>query len=82
MLSLSDAVDPPTWLRILGLVWLPVGFVGTPLAYAVARVGPGRDRARVGLALALVGPVAFVALLSPPAEARPRTALAASAGPP
>lgn len=63
VLSLSDVVDPPNWVRALGLVWLPIGFVGTPVAYAIARYGPGPTRGRVGIALALVGVVAFVVLL-------------------
>ena len=64
--DLSDAVlgevDPPNWLRALALVGLPLGFFGTPVAYVFARKGPGRDRARAGLALMLVGLAAFVAL--------------------
>lgn len=63
VLSLSDLVDPPTWVRVLGLVWLPLGFFGAPLTYAVARAGPGRNRGRLGLALMLVPLAAFVALL-------------------
>lgn len=55
-------VDPPNWVRALGLVWLPIGFLGTPIAYGYAHTGTGRDRARVGLLLMLVGLVAFVAL--------------------
>ena len=63
VLSLSDVVEPPTWVRALGLVWLPIGLAGTPIAYAVARHGEGRNRARVGVLVALVGLVAFVALV-------------------
>ncbi|WP_404386541.1 hypothetical protein LL946_08190 [Knoellia locipacati] len=63
VLSLSDVIDPPNWLRILGIVWMPLGFVATPILCAVARLGPGRQRAGVGLALALAGLVAFVVLL-------------------
>lgn len=63
---LYDAVlgdlDPPNWLRALALAGLPLGFFGTPIAYVLARKGPGRDRARVGLGLMLVGLAAFVAL--------------------
>jgi hypothetical protein len=63
VLSLSEAVNPPNWVRVLGLVWLPIGFLGTPITYTLARTGPGRDRGRVGLAIALAGLLAFVALL-------------------
>jgi hypothetical protein len=63
VLSLTDVVDPPNWVRILGLVWLPLGFFGAPLAYTVARRGPGRARGLAGLVLAAVGLVLFVVLL-------------------
>ena len=63
VLSLSDLVNPPDWVRAAGLVWLPLGFFGTPIAYTVARNGPGRRAAEAGLAVAGVGLVAFVVLL-------------------
>lgn len=63
VLSLSDVVDPPNWIRAIALAWLPIGLGGVPISYVFARQGPGRDRARVGLAVALVGLVAFVALV-------------------
>ena len=62
-LSLSEALNPPTWARAVGLVWLPIGLVGVPIAYDRARHGNGRTRARVGVALAAAGLVAFVALV-------------------
>jgi Na+/serine symporter len=62
-LSLGEAFNPPQWARVLGLMWLPVGLVGTPVAYSLARSGAGRDRGRAGLLLVLVGVVAFVALV-------------------
>ena len=63
LLSLSDVVNPPNWARILGLVWLPIGLVGVPVAYDLARRGSGRSRGRVGVAVALLGLVAFVGLV-------------------
>lgn len=63
VLSLSDVVDPPTWLRAIGLVWLPVGLFGVPVGYAVVREGEGRDRGRVGVLVAVVGLLAFVGLV-------------------
>ena len=42
---------------------IPLGFFGVPMAYAVARLGESRDRARIGLALVGVSLVAFVGLL-------------------
>lgn len=63
VLSLSDVVDPPNWARAIALSGLPVGLGGVPVAYAFARRGAGRDRARLGVAVALMGLVAFVALV-------------------
>jgi hypothetical protein len=62
VLSLSEDVNPANWVRALGLVWLPIGFFGAPIAYSLARTGPGRHRGRVGLTILLVGVVAFVVL--------------------
>lgn len=64
VLSLSAAFNPPTWVRIIGLVWLPVGFGGVPFAYYFARTGDGRNRGRLGVLIGLVGLVAFAALVS------------------
>lgn len=63
VLSLSEVVNPPNWVRAIGLVWLPIGLIGTPIAYALARTGQGRERARIGVLIALVGLAAFVALV-------------------
>lgn len=63
VLSLSDVVNPPNWIRVIGLVWLPIGFVGVPIGYVIARAGEGRDRGRLGVLIGLVGLVAFIALV-------------------
>lgn len=63
VLSLSDLVDPPNWARAAGLVWLPVGIVGVPLGYAIARGGEGRDRGLLGVLVGLIGLAALVTLL-------------------
>ena len=63
VLSLSDTFNPPNWVRILGLVWLPIGFGGVPIAYYLARTGEGRRRGRLGLLVGLIGLAAFVALV-------------------
>lgn len=63
VLSLSDLVNPPTWVRAIGLVWLPIGLAGTPIGYALARTGEGRGRGRVGVAVALIAAAAFIALV-------------------
>ena len=63
VLSLSDVVDPPNWARAIALAWLPIGLGGVPISYAFPRTGAGRERARIGLGVALVGLVAFIALV-------------------
>lgn len=63
VLSLSDGVNPPNWVRVIGLVWLPIGFGGTPVAYIVAGRGEGRRLARIGGLIMLVSLIAFVALV-------------------
>lgn len=64
VLSLSDLVDPPNWARAIALAGLPLGLAGVPIAYSSARRTTSRDRARVGLGVALVGLVAFVVLVT------------------
>lgn len=63
VLSLSEDFNPPHWIRVLGLVWLPVGFFGAPICYVLARTGSGRRRGRIGLSIAGAGLAAFVVLL-------------------
>lgn len=63
VLSLSDAVNPPNWIRAIGLVWLPIGLGGVPIGYAIAQKGEDRDRARHGVLVGLVGLVALVSLV-------------------
>jgi hypothetical protein len=62
-LSLGTGFNPPNWVRVAGLVWLPLGFFGAPIAYMLARNGPGHGRALIGLAATGVGLTAFVVLL-------------------
>jgi hypothetical protein len=71
VLSLEVLYDPvfggydvPNWARAVGSAGLPIGFFGTPIAFAAARRGPGRVRAWIGLILMLVALVAFVVLLN------------------
>jgi hypothetical protein len=63
VLSLASGVNPPDWARVVGLVWLPVGLAGVPIGYYWSRDGDRQHLAEVGLALALVGAVAFVGLV-------------------
>jgi hypothetical protein len=46
--------DPPHWARVAGLVWLPVGLIGAPLAGAAGLRGPARSWALTGIILALL----------------------------
>ena len=63
VLSLADGVNPPDWARVAGLVWLPVGLAGVPVGYYWSRDGHRLRLAELGVALALAGAAAFVALL-------------------
>jgi hypothetical protein len=63
VLSLADGVNPPDWVRVVGLVWLPVGLAGVPIGYYWSRDGDRKRLAEVGVALAVVGAVAFVGLV-------------------
>lgn len=63
VLSLTDLIDPPNWIRIAGLVWLPGGLFGAPIAFVFTLRGPGRHRAVLGLGVAGVALAAFVVLL-------------------
>ena len=63
LMSLTDVIDGPNWLRALMSAGIPLGFFGTPFAYAIARMGAGRDRGRIGLALVVVALVPLVVLL-------------------
>ena len=61
LLSTPD-VDPPNWLRVVGLVWLPVGFFGALLTGVLALGGPGSSRGVVGLLLVAAMVAAVTAL--------------------
>jgi hypothetical protein len=63
VLSLSATFNPPTWVRAVGLMWLPLGLAGTSLGYAIARTGEGRTLGRIGVLIAIAGLAAFVGLV-------------------
>lgn len=63
VVSLSESFNPPDWLRVVGLVWLPIGLGGVPIAYYLARTGEGRARGRLGVLVGIVALVAFIALV-------------------
>ena len=63
-LSLSDTFNPPNWIRVVGLIWIPIAFGGVPVAYfGVARHGEGRARGRLGAAMTVVSLAALVGLV-------------------
>lgn len=56
--------DPPNWVRILGLVFLPIGLVGALVTGIAGVRRPPRAWAVVGLAAAGATIVAFVLLVT------------------
>jgi hypothetical protein len=64
VLSLSETFNPPNWIRVVGLIWVPIAFGGVPMAYfGLARDGQGRAQGRLGVWLTVVSLAAFVALV-------------------
>lgn len=64
VLSVSDALDPPNWVRIPGILLMPAALIVALAAGLQARQGTGRTRGNVGLALAALVVLAFVVLLN------------------
>jgi hypothetical protein len=60
----ATPIDPPEWLRIVGVWLMPIGIFGALIAGIAGLRGPGRPWAIVGLVLAGVTIVAFVLLIS------------------
>lgn len=50
----QPGIDPPHWARVAGMIWLPVGVIGAPLAGAVGLRGPARTWAVTGIVLAVL----------------------------
>ena len=63
VLSLGESFNPPHWIRVVGLLGLPIGACGVPIAYAIARTGEGRGRGHVGVVVTLLGLAGFAALV-------------------
>ena len=61
---LTYVIDPPNWIRLVGMTLLPIGWTGALIAGVSARNGPGRVWALTGLALAAVTAVALVVLVA------------------
>ena len=53
VLSLTEVIETPNWLRALMLAGIPLGFFGVPWSFAVARNGAGRRRGLVALLFAM-----------------------------
>ena len=64
VLSVSDAIDPPNWVRIPLILMLPFGVVGSLLAAGGAWQGGARARAATGLVLTATVVIGFVVLLT------------------
>ena len=65
VLSLDDTFNPPNWVRVVGLIWIPIAFVGVPVAhFGLARHGHGRSRGRLGVLVTALSLAALVALVT------------------
>jgi hypothetical protein len=62
-LTLPD-VNPPNWIRILGVIWLPIGIGGAAVTGILGWRGAGRVRSVVGLSLAALAVIAFITLVA------------------
>ena len=60
----ATPLDPPNWVRILGLVFLPIGVVGALFTGIPAVRGAGRPAALVGLIAAALTVIAFIVILN------------------
>jgi hypothetical protein len=64
VLSLSETFNPPHWVRVAALIWIPIAFGCVPIAYfGLARHGEGIERGRFGVLLTVVSLAALVALV-------------------
>lgn len=66
LIALTQLQDfnPPNWIRIIGMVWLPIGWMGAWLAGWPARHGHERGLALAGMFLGTVSLVAFIVLMA------------------
>ena len=63
LLSALADFNPPNWVRIVGLIWLPVGTIGALVSWTVARQGAGRKWGLVGVGLSGLAFIGFVGAL-------------------
>lgn len=64
VLSVSDVIDPPSWVRIPAILLLPIGVIGSLLTASGAWQGGARARAATGLAVTAAVVIGFVVLLA------------------
>jgi len=56
--------NPPNWIRIFGVVWLPIGVVGAVLTGIPGFRSSDRGKVGVGLSLAALAVIGFIALMA------------------
>jgi hypothetical protein len=64
VLSVSDVLDPPDWVRIPGILLMPAALVVGLAAALQARQGNGRRHGTVGLGLVALVVLGFIVLLN------------------
>jgi hypothetical protein len=58
----QPGINPPHWARVAGMIWLPVGVIGAPLAGAAGLRGPARTWAVTGIVLAVLTVAGLIVL--------------------
>lgn len=60
----ATPLDPPNWVRILGIVFLPIGIIGGVITGISGLRGAGRGWAIAGLVAVGLTIVAFIVLIN------------------
>ncbi|WP_448005554.1 hypothetical protein [Agromyces bauzanensis] len=60
----TTPLDPPQWVRILGIAFLPIGLLGALITGIAGLRGEGRRYAIGGLIAAAVTVIAFIVVLT------------------
>jgi hypothetical protein len=55
--------NPPNWIRIFGVAWLPIGVTGSLVTGILGRRGPDRVGVVIGLVLTALALIGFVVLI-------------------
>lgn len=56
--------NPPNWIRIVGVAGMPIGVAGAALTAAAGHHGASRLKPVLGLSLAAITVLAFIALIA------------------